>query len=453
MSFPALDAAKAELRGIFDEAGPEMDLSRVKSIAGDSATKMARIKTLNDRIDELERVAKAASRGHGESGTEFAGEKRGGLAYEAKSRVDELHRSGAIPDHAAETATALLTQGKSADQTLTARWVKASSDDAYLSAFVKLLADPARGHLMWDQAEQKAYQAATAVDAELKAMSLSDPSGGYMVPFTLDPAIMLSSNGSVNPLRAISRRVVTATDQWQGVTSAGVTAEWLAEAAEAAEQTPTLVPAPIPVHKGSVFVPYSYEVGMDAVNFAAELSVLLRDAADQLQAAAFMNGSGTGQPTGITTALPAGSQIAATTADAVVAADVVKVQNALPPRFQPRARWLANLATLNSLAGLETTNGALRFPELGNGRLLRKPIDEASLLESPGGTAAAGNDTVLLYGDFSNFVIVDRIGTTVELIPNLVGANRRPTGQRGVFLWFRTGSDVVIDNAFRMLTA
>jgi predicted phage gp36 major capsid-like protein len=48
-------------------------------------------------------------------------------------------------------------------------------------------------------------------------------------------------------------------------------------------------------------------------------------------------------------------------------------------------------------------------------------------------------------------VIVDRIGNTLELIPNLVGANRRPTGQRGALLWFRTGSDSVVDNAFRLL--
>jgi predicted phage gp36 major capsid-like protein len=48
-------------------------------------------------------------------------------------------------------------------------------------------------------------------------------------------------------------------------------------------------------------------------------------------------------------------------------------------------------------------------------------------------------------------VIADRIGTTVEFIPQLFGANRRPTGQRGVFMWFRTGSDSVADNAFRVL--
>jgi hypothetical protein len=33
-------------------------------------------------------------------------------------------------------------------------------------------------------------------------------------------------------------------------------------------------------------------------------------------------------------------------------------------------------------------------------------------------------------------------------VPHLFGANRRPTGQRGALLWFRTGSDVMIPTRF-----
>jgi HK97 family phage major capsid protein len=56
-----------------------------------------------------------------------------------------------------------------------------------------------------------------------------------------------------------------------------------------------------------------------------------------------------------------------------------------------------------------------------------------------------------IYGDFSNYVIADRIGMTVEFIPHLVGANRRPTGQRGWYAYYRVGADSVNDGAFRML--
>jgi predicted phage gp36 major capsid-like protein len=66
----------------------------------------------------------------------------------------------------------------------------------------------------------------------------------------------------------------------------------------------------------------------------------------------------------------------------------------------------------------------------------------------------AGNDPVLMYGDWSNFVISQRIGSAVELIPHLFGtANGRPTGQRGMYAYARYGSDSVNDPAFRMLVA
>lgn len=69
------------------------------------------------------------------------------------------------------------------------------------------------------------------------------------------------------------------------------------------------------------------------------------------------------------------------------------------------------------------------------------------------GTIAAGK-RLSVYGDFrSGFTIVDRWPSSLELIPHLFGENRRPTGQRGAFLYARTGSDVVVPNAFRMLVA
>jgi HK97 family phage major capsid protein len=57
----------------------------------------------------------------------------------------------------------------------------------------------------------------------------------------------------------------------------------------------------------------------------------------------------------------------------------------------------------------------------------------------------------LLYGDFSRFVIVDRVGLSVDVIPHLFGTNHRPTGQRGLYAFWRNGSKVVDANAFQAL--
>jgi HK97 family phage major capsid protein len=80
-------------------------------------------------------------------------------------------------------------------------------------------------------------------------------------------------------------------------------------------------------------------------------------------------------------------------------------------------------------------------------------MNELSNMDGTINVAATENNYPLVYGDFgAGMVIVDRIGSTLELVPHLFGANRRPTGQHGALLWFRTGSDVVIPNAFRLLS-
>ncbi|MBE1558255.1 phage major capsid protein [Nonomuraea africana] len=369
--------------------------------------------------------------------------------------IERAFSANQLPDYAAERATALVTTGSNRDQDLASRWIMVTGDENYRSAFAKLCGDPERGHLLWDNAESDAFRTAHSVQMEMRAMSLTDASGGYMVPFTLDPAIILTNPGTINPLRTISRVVQTVTDSWAGVTSAGVSAEWLAEATEAADASPTLAQPSIPVHKGAAFIPYSYEVGMDAgAGFLDELGALLQDGASRLQSIAYTTGTGTGQPKGIVTALDGSvSEVAPTTAETFSSPDVYKVKQALSPRWQANAQWLASGAIMDSIDQLETGNGAKKFPGVGEATptLLRKPIWETSDMDSSINPAATADNHVLIYGDFSQFVIVDRIGTTIELIPNLFGANRRPTGQRGAFMWFRTGSDVTTVNAFRML--
>jgi HK97 family phage major capsid protein len=208
------------------------------------------------------------------------------------------------------------------------------------------------------------------------------------------------------------------------------------------------------VHFGDAYVPFSFEVGMDAPNFLAELQKLLLDAADQLMATAYTTGTGSGQPKGIITALAGtASEINVITGETFTAADVFALQEALPPRFQSNAQWCANVSVLNDIQQFETTAGAKVFPEVSQTppMLLRKRLHENSNMDGSWNVAATANNYILTVGDWSNFVIVDRIGTTLELMPHVVGSNRRPTGQRGALLWFRTGSDCVNTNAFRML--
>ncbi|MPZ15599.1 MAG: phage major capsid protein [Chloroflexi bacterium] len=374
---------------------------------------------------------------------------------QARRALENLARSSErleTTDQAIEKVTRALDGYDGANTDDVARWTAATIDPAYESAFRKLLRDPQNGHREFSDRELAAFQHARQVQ---RAMSLTDSAGGYMVPFQLDPSIILTSDGSINPIRRIAKVVTATGDKWNGVSSAGVTASWDAEAAEVSDDAPTLAQPSIDVFKLAAFVPISIEAHQDAANVDSEVGMLLADAKEQLEAEAFVSGAGTTEPIGITTALDGtASDVPTATADVLVAADLFGLQAALPPRFQGRAAWTASLETINEIHQMETTNGARLFPELAQDRLLRKPLYEASYLDAAGDTATAGNDYVAVYGDWSNYVIADRIGTTVEFIPHLFHTTtNRPSGQRGWYMFSRVGADSVNDAAFRMLVA
>ncbi|PWG74840.1 phage major capsid protein, partial [Enterococcus hirae] len=88
-----------------------------------------------------------------------------------------------------------------------------------------------------------------------RAMSLTDNAGGYLVPFQLDPTVIITSDGSTNPVRQIARKVVATGDTWNGVSSAAVSWSWDAEAAEVSDDATTFAQPSIPIYKAAGFVP------------------------------------------------------------------------------------------------------------------------------------------------------------------------------------------------------
>src|SRR5262249_53083946 len=155
---------------------------------------------------------------------------------------------------------------------------------------------------------------------------------------------------------------------------------------------------------------------------------VILDAAQLLQATAFTTGNGTSAPQGVITGATTSPVL---TAGAFASSHVYALQNALPARFSAGARFAANLSVINTVAQFETTNGALKFPQVGDGRLLNRPLHELSDMTSDMSTA---NSLFMAYGDFKQaFVIADRVGATFELLP-AYGANRRPTAERHAFL-------------------
>lgn len=334
-----------------------------------------------------------------------------------------------------------------------ARHILLTGSDDYLRAFEGVL-----GGLEPWQLDDDARAALSIADEQRRVMSEgSDGAGGYLVPFHLDPTIILTSAQSVNPFRQISRVESITTNEWHGITTAGVSAEWLAEHAEAADASPTLTQPAVPVFKGAAWLQGSFEVTQDT-NIASSVGMLIADAKDRLEAAAFTLGNGTSAPKGVLTTVgaTAGSRVTSTTADTYAVADVYKVAGALPARYRANSSWVMNNAIALLTRQFASGSGPAHafWADLGMAtpsQLLGRPVYEASGMD--GSVDASTDNDIMLLGDFSNFLIVDRIGMTVQYEPLVKGANQRPTGEVGWFAHWRVGSDVLVADAFRLLRA
>jgi HK97 family phage major capsid protein len=285
------------------------------------------------------------------------------------------------------------------------------------------------------------------------ALSLTPANGGYLVPFTLDPTIILTNAGSANPYRQIATVKTTTTNDWNGVTSAGVSAEWTAEGIEAADASPTVGQLKITPQKADAYLFGSYEVLGDS-DFAEQLPELLADAKDRIEETAFAVGTGSGQPFGIITRGTVLAAVAGTAATGPTAADVYALSAALPARWRgPRARpvWISHLNTINRLRNVPAFTGAttsILNDTTDPPQLLGKPVLEST---SVVGAFANGNK-VLAFLDGRQFYIVDRVGMSVLYDPLVLGANRRPTGQGAWYAFWRTGADVSAATAVRVLS-
>lgn len=363
-----------------------------------------------------------------------------GSQGELRSRaLDAIERMQFADDKVREAATRFVERedgsGKATDLVL------ATTSPEYGKAFLKLIRS------------QGQYAALTAdeIGAVQRANSLTDSAGGFLVPFQLDPTVILTANGSVNQVRQIARVVTATGDVWNGVSSAGVTGSWDSEAEEVSDDAPSFAQPSIPVHKLQIFVPLSHEVQMDADGLASEIAQMIAFEKDVKESTAFVTGSGSGQPTGIITALTGGSSVVTSAAnDTFAVGDVLALDSALPQRYAANASWLAHRGIYNAIRKFDTNGGSALWGYLAEGRkseLLGRPdyISEAMA------SAVADAAQILLFGDFQNYVVADRLGTTMSYIPHLFGANGRPTGQAGWHAWARVGADSVNDAAFRLL--
>ena len=359
-------------------------------------------------------------------------------ALSAVEKTEYRRLAYAVSDEARENATRMIERVPGV-----ARMAMATGSPEYMAAFrnwVKSLGAP-----VYSAEEAAAVRA---------SMSLTSANGGYALPFLLDPTLIHTGTATKNPIRQIARVESGTSDKWNGVTVSNVTTAWTAEGVAFTDGSPTTGGVTVDAAKLTAYVTGSFEIFQDS-NLLAQLPGLIGESIDYAESAAFISGSGSGAPKGVITAVSgtAGSLVTVTTRGSFTSAsiaDTIALANALAVRYEDTATWVLNKAIYRTIEQQMVGTGAVKAVEMTNGKeLFDLPVVRSSTMLS----ATTSGNHIAVLGDFSQYIVYDRLGVNVEFIQNVVDGDGLPVGKRGLVAYKRVGGDVSDVDAFRLLKA
>lgn len=291
---------------------------------------------------------------------------------------------------------------------------------------------------------------------------------GLAIPWLVDPTILVQTQDNAEILSPqYGAKVVTiVTDAWHGVSSAGATLAFRGEGVTIGDANVTLAQPTIPVYTAAGDFAMSIELSQDYPGLVNEVQSLFGNAYRDQVSSYTVAGSGSSAPTGLFTQMSqqttSPAHISVHSAGTLAAGDVRAVFAALPERYQLNASWLMSpsmVQAVAALAGPSVSAGLAPhdYVPASSGqpaRLLGRPVLLSTYAPSFA-NATSGQFNWMVCGDLSRYLVVNRIGSSLELIPTLLdfaGGTGRPTGQRAYLYVTRWGAAPVDNLAFRLLS-
>ena len=296
-----------------------------------------------------------------------------------------------------------------------------------------------------------------------KAALVEDASGEYLIPtpITMDITNRAREVGTIRSLADV--RTTTGSKQRASLLSAASTGwgklETGTTATDAAITPAAAAPDPIPVFD---LVSLAL-IGVDELADApasAERSIVdaIGVAIGAAEDAAFANGTGSGQPSGLALAanvalVPAGQKTAAGASNTPVLADVIGLPWKLPTMFRDRGSWLMHPTAAGKIAAITWTNGAPLWPNPGNpdpttgGGLMGWPAYVVDGLPDP--ATAGTTDASVWFADVkSAYRVLDRQKTTIQVLRQRYAE----LGLVGFIVRHRVGGDLLRPTACSIYT-
>lgn len=284
-------------------------------------------------------------------------------------------------------------------------------------------------------------------DEDRKALTVSnDEQGGYLAPAEMSTEFVRDLV-EYSPIRSVaSVRGITSPSVKYPKRTGGTNAQWEGEAEEAEESTVTFGQLEVPARKLMTYVDISNELLSDSGGTAeAEVRLALAEDFGKKEGAAFVNGTGAGQPEGLMTHPDIGEYVNGSTT-AVSPDAMVKMMYDLPAAYRNSGTWMMNGTTLGVIRTLKDGDGRFLWqPSFQAGQpetILGRPVVEA--VDMPD---IASGDFPILYGDFSAYRIVDRLAMSILVNPYLLATK----GLTRIHATRRVGGRVLQAARFRKL--
>lgn len=274
----------------------------------------------------------------------------------------------------------------------------------------------------------------------------SDPQGGFLAPTEMSSEF-IRDLVLVSPVRSVASVRSTSSPSVSYPSRTGITnAKWRGELQAQEGSEPTFGQAEIVVKEISTFVDISNQLLADSAGQAeAEVRLALSDDFGAKEGRAFVKGNGALEPEGLMTNADIG-YFANVDTGVLKAEALIGLMYSLPSQYRNAGTWGMNSTTL----------GKLRLLKDGDGRFLWQPsfqlgqpetILGKAVVELPDMDDIANGAFPIIFGDFSGYRIVDRVGLSILVNPYLLATN----GVTRVHATRRVGGGVLQPAKFKKL--
>jgi len=286
---------------------------------------------------------------------------------------------------------------------------------------------------------------------EYRVLSKAASGGGFFVPIDLANQVVRALRFLPGGVGTLARTFVTSTGDVFNIplNLTHGTAAWIAESASYTPSDETMTQGSLSAYKAGTKIIVSEELLTDsAFDLSSFLATEFGERIGALAEAAYISGTGSGQPTGITngavvtrSVLPAG-QVTTTTATALLAAIYT-----VPPQYREGMSVLVSDSLWVRIATLvDSTGRPIWQPSLAQGN--PDTIQGIPIYSHPNLAAIGANSESGIMGQFNRGYWIRRVDGVFMQRQNELHSD---SGQVGFRAYLRLDANVVLPDALRIL--